>query len=165
MIDLQAALLDSWDRQARIVSACADLVTEANKRTQPTADGMPLFEQLAHIHSVRRYWLSELDNAVAENLPASYMKGWEGPTDDLARLKELLALSAAAVREIVSKALTDGSESWGGYDNPVLYLQHMIWHEGWHVGQIFQALRSIREAPTEEWEETHVWGEWRTENW
>jgi len=27
------------------------------------------------------------------------------------------------------------------YDHPLLYLQHMIWHEGYHHGQIKLALK------------------------
>jgi len=27
------------------------------------------------------------------------------------------------------------------YDNPILFLQHMIWHEGYHQGQIKLALK------------------------
>lgn len=51
------------------------------------------------------------------------------------------------------------------YDNPVLLLQHMIWHDGWHVGLIFLALRLNGQEPPEEWEEPNVWGQWRTETW
>jgi hypothetical protein len=39
----------------------------------------------------------------------------------------------------------------------------MIWHEGWHVGLIFLALRLAGEEPKQEWEEANVWGEWRIE--
>ena len=164
-MDIQQMLLDSWDRQARIVLSVAELVTEQNKDTKPTPDGMPLYEQLAHIHSVRRYWLSELDSEAAENLPASYLGGWKDPINDLPKLNEMLKLSASAVHSCLETALSSNGTTWGAYDNPVLYLQHMIWHEGWHVGQIFQALRACCEAPTGEWEEQHVWGEWRTESW
>ena len=65
----------------------------------------------------------------------------------------------------MEQSLTDGKEKVGFYDNPVLFLQHMIWHEGWHVGLIILGLRLSGEEPPEEWEENHIWGEWRTEVW
>ena len=41
----------------------------------------------------------------------------------------------------------------------------MVWHDGWHVGLIFLALRLNGQEPPEEWEEPNVWGQWRTETW
>jgi hypothetical protein len=41
----------------------------------------------------------------------------------------------------------------------------MVWHDGWHVGLIFLALRLNGQEPREEWEEPNVWGLWRTESW
>ena len=164
-MDVTAALLDSWDRQCRIVTALAGRVNESNKLAKPSPDGMPLFEQLAHIHLVRKYWLSQLDPDGSERLGKSYTKGWDGPIEDLDAIKQMLNESATAVRTAVEHALGDSKEKAGFYDNPVLFLQHMIWHEGWHVGLIVLGLRLAGDEPSEEWEETRVWGEWRTEVW
>lgn len=62
-------------------------------------------------------------------------------------------------------ALGKGVTQFGWYDNPVLFIQHMVWHEGWHIGLIFLALRLAGQEIPEEWEETKVWGEWRTEEY
>lgn len=164
-MDVTLALLDSWDRQARMVSALAGLVTEGNRHLKPSEDGMPLSAQLAHMHQVRRYWIGELDKSVEESLPSAYSDGWQTPIEDLELIKKMLDQSAQAVRDAVAAALAAGKEKVGGYDNPVLYLQHMVWHEGWHVGLIMLSLRLGGQEPTEEWEEQHLWGEWRTEVW
>ncbi len=37
--------------------------------------------------------------------------------------------------------LTSGAEMQLHYDHPVLFLQHMIWHEGYHHGQMKLALK------------------------
>ncbi|AIE86010.1 DinB family protein [Fimbriimonas ginsengisoli] len=160
---LTEALLDSWDRQCHIVDAVAGLVTEETRKALPSPDGWPLDHQLAHIHLVRRYWLSQVSPERGKALGETYTDGWETPIEDLDRIKELLRDSAVAVREAMQELLTNGTGAIGGYDHPVLFLQHMIWHEGWHVGLIFLGLRLAGHEPTEEWEEPNVWGQWRTE--
>ncbi|MGV3615772.1 MAG: DinB family protein [Fimbriimonas sp.] len=162
-MDLTVALLDSWDRQCRIVDAVASKVDESNRGVKPSEDGWPLFHQLAHIHLVRRYWLSQIDPERGKALGESFTDGWTTPIEDLDAIKALLKESAVAIRQAVREHLEKGTGAVGGYDHPVLFLQHMIWHEGWHVGLIFLGLRLAGQEPAEEWEEAHVWGEWRTE--
>lgn len=162
-MDIVAALLDSWDRQCRIVGAVASRIDEANRDVKPSADGWPLFHQLAHIHLVRRYWLSQVSPERGKALPETFVDGWQTPIQDLEAIKAALNLSAQAIRDGVQELIENETGSVGGYDNPILFLQHMIWHEGWHVGLIFLGLRLNGQEPPEEWEEAHVWGEWRTE--
>lgn len=157
------ALLDSWDRQCRIVTAVASLVDESNRHATPSVGRWPLDTQLAHIHNVRNFWLSDVAPATGAAIESSYLDGWETPISDLAKIKELLTISGAAVRAAVASSLQNGIAKVGSYDNPVLFLQHMIWHEGWHVGQIVLGLRNVGQEPPDEWEETHIWSEWRTE--
>ena len=162
-MDVTTALLDSWDRQARIVKALADRIDDSNRHFKPSLDGWTIEYHLAHIHHVRRYWLSELDEPAALALEMALKDGWKELIVDLDAIKGMLDISAAAVRKGVLVALEAGMENVGAYDNPVLYLQHMIWHEGWHVGLIVLALRMGGQEPPEAWDEANVWGQWRTE--
>ena len=160
-VDTNAALLESWTRQARIVNLVAEHVTEANKNAKPSEDGWPLYEQLAHIHMVRRFHMRELDAARASSLPSAYIPESHDAMDDLDALREMLKESGLAVGEVMATALAENKQQSGGYEHPVLFLQHLIWHEGWHVGLIFLALRLAGNEIPEEWEEAKVWAEWR----
>lgn len=162
-MNLSDALLDSWDRQARTVHALALLVDESNRDAKPSPDGMSLEAQLAHIHQVRRYWLSQLSPELAGALPRAVGEDWVTPCLSLDGLRDALDGSALAVRRAVAERLVEPIGPVGAYDNPVLYLQHMVWHEGWHVGLIMLGLRLAGQEPAEEWEEAHLWGQWRTE--
>jgi len=162
-MDLTDALLDSWDRQCRIVEAVAGLVNESNRDVKPSEDGWPLYHQLAHIHLVRKYWLSQIAPERGRALGDTFVDGWETPIEDLDAIRSHLKESAAAVREAMNELLRNGTGAIGGYDHPVLFLQHMVWHEGWHVGLLFLALRLAGQEPSDEWSEENVWGEWRTE--
>lgn len=162
-MDIVDALLDSWDRQCRIVEAVASRIDEGNRDAKPSEDGWPLYHQLAHIHLVRRYWLSQVSPERGKALPETFTDGWTTPIQDLDEIKASLRLSAQAVRDGFRELMENGTGAVGGYDHPVLFLQHMVWHEGWHVGLIFLALRLNGQEPPEEWEEPNVWGQWRTE--
>ncbi len=52
-MDVIDFLLDSWDRQCRIVESVSSLVQEENRHLKPSPDGWPLDHHLAHMHKVR----------------------------------------------------------------------------------------------------------------
>ena len=167
-MDLVVALLDSWDRQCKIVTSVASLITEENRHFKPSEDGWPLDQQLAHMHGVRRFFLSQVAPDYASGLTSAYADNQEAPIADLAAIKACLDASNRAVRDAVEAAILKGGPMASEhvvYDNPVLFLQHMVWHEGWHVGLIFLALRLNGQEPSEQWEDPHVWSQWRTESW
>lgn len=167
-MNLKECLLESWDRQCRIVSNVTSLIDEGNRHAQPSDDGWGLDAHLAHMHSVRKFFLSQVAPKHAAGLTKAYADDQGTPLDDLAEIKRCLESSGQAVREAVSEALEAGgpmSSEHVTYDNPIVFLQHMMWHDGWHIGLIFLALRLNGQEPPEEWEEPNVWGQWRTESW
>jgi hypothetical protein len=83
------------------------------------------------------------------------------PSKDLGEIRARLAESEELVRTWVSEGLETGVQKVGHYDHPVLYLQHMVWHEGWHFALIMLALRLAGHEPSEEWECENVWDLWR----
>ncbi|HEY3779840.1 MAG TPA: DinB family protein, partial [Fimbriimonadaceae bacterium] len=133
------------------------------RKAKPSEDGMPLDHQLAHIHKVRHYWLSQFSPSDVAGMADGFNGTWDTPITDLAEIKALLVQSEKAVRDAFADGMKNGGKPAGGYDHPVFFLQHMIWHEGWHVGLIFLGLRLAGAEPPEEWEEKNVWSEWRTE--
>lgn len=168
-MNLTEALLDSWDRQCKIVDNVCTLIDDENRHALPSEDGWPLDKQLAHMHRVRKFFLSQVAPEHAAGLGDSYADEIGTPIADLGTIKSNLRASGAAVRAAVAEALAKGVNPMEGenvtYDNPVLLLQHMVWHDGWHVGLISLALRLNGQEPPEEWDEPNMWGLWRTEQW
>lgn len=161
-----AQLLESWDRQSRIIDSLFELVTENLKGSKPSEDGMPIHEQFAHIHNTRRFWLSKCSPQHLEGYGRSYVQVGEeqwDPIQDLAELRDLLKHSAQAVRDATEQGLKEDRAPFGAYDHPVYFLQHMLWHEGYHFALVTLALRLAGAEPSEEWEEQNVWGLWRVE--
>jgi hypothetical protein len=56
-------------------------------------------------------------------------------------LADRLNSGAEAVRNAVEDRIRSGRAMELHYDHPLLFLQHMIWHEGYHHGQIKLALK------------------------
>lgn len=139
----------------------AALVEEDVRSAVPSEGGWPLDRQLAHIHGVRREWLGTIDPDRAAALPDTFTDGWRTPIDDLDAIKAALDASAAAIRDVLQEALARPVAPVGRYDSPAIFLGHMTWHEGWHVGLIVLALRRAGKEPSEEWQETTFWERWR----
>lgn len=168
-MDVTEALLDSWDRQCNIVALVSQLVNKENRNFKPSQDGWSLDKQLAHMHHTRKYFLTEISPNEAAVLKNSYLDESGENIAELETLRANLEESGKAVRNTVLAGIEAGNKPLLGthvtYDNPILFLQHLVWHEGWHCGMIFLALRLNGQEPPEEWEEPSVWGQWRTETW
>jgi uncharacterized damage-inducible protein DinB len=90
------------------------------------------------------------------------------PEFDKERVVEALNASAKAIGQAVKNRLETGQAMKGKnatYDHPILLLQHMLWHEGYHFGQMKLALKTIGFVMSDEEEEKNIWGLWRLEVW
>ena len=135
--DLLAALLDSWDRNNTIFVNLLRLVP-ADGLTARATEGSPTVARLfGHVHYVRLVFLEEDAPAYARPVPP---EEW-ADASDRERIAEALNDSASAVRDAVRGLLESDEETKKRYDHPLLFLQHMIWHEGYHHGQIKLALK------------------------
>ncbi len=157
------ALLESWSRQCKMLENLIGIVTPDLLLAKPSEDGWTIAFHLAHLHSTRRYWHMKATNREEPVGPSLYTVTGDDwvPSMDLDEIKLRLKESETLVREWVATALDSGVTKAGNYDHPVLYLEHMIWHEGWHFALITLAIRLAGHEPSEEWEENHVWDLWR----
>jgi uncharacterized damage-inducible protein DinB len=160
---LAEVILESWDRQVQILTNICSLIGETEKNLKPSEDGMPLYKQMCHIHEVRNGWLETVSPQLAETLGHTYNKVGDTwvPIEDLEEIRKQLALSGAAIAAAMREHLKAGTQRVGPYTHPIHFLQHMIWHEGYHFALITLALRLGGKEPEEVWEERNVWGIWR----
>ena len=134
---LLEALLDSWDRNNIILlNLLRTLPPEGLEAT--AMEGSPTVSELfTHIHFVRLVFVSEDAPEFASKLPE---EEWVVERD-ADRIAEMLNHSAKAVRDAVKSRVETGRDMTLHYDHPILLLQHMIWHEGYHHGQMKLALK------------------------
>jgi hypothetical protein len=84
---------------------------------------------------------------------------WAGERDP-ERIEQMLNESAKAVREAVQSRVETGRDMDLHYDHPILMLQHLIWHEGYHHGQIKLALKLAGRAISDKEAGPVTWGVW-----
>jgi uncharacterized damage-inducible protein DinB len=150
------ALLDSWDRNSTILINLLNAVP-ANGLQVRVMEGSPSVAELfSHIHYVRLVFVLEDAPRFAREMPAAE---WAA-APDRGLMARMLNESAAAVREAVKSAVETGTEMQVHYDHPVLLLQHMIWHEGYHHGQIKLALKLAGSPITDEEAGPLTWDVW-----
>jgi|GEM_PF-4118545 len=75
-------------------------------------------------------------------------------------IREQLALSALAVDDALEQGLAHAGP-FSPYDHAIYFLQHLVWHEGYHAGLLLLALRNVGREPSEMWQEQHIWELWR----
>jgi uncharacterized damage-inducible protein DinB len=153
-------LLDSWDRNNRILVNLARLVPEGGLGARATADSPTVAQMFTHIHYVRLIVITEdapeLAGELVKELPA---EEWMDERD-AERIARMLEESAKAVRITLQKKIEAGGEMKLRYDHPLLFLQHMIWHEGYHHGQIKLALKLAGQTIDDETAGAGTWHLW-----
>jgi uncharacterized damage-inducible protein DinB len=155
-LSLLDALLDSWDRNNTIVINLLRALPQAAMDIRP-APGSPSIAQLfTHIHYVRSMFVLEDAPEFATKLPREEWLAEPYPDRVVQRLNQ----SAKAVRDAVNGRLASGREMNLHYDHPILMLQHLIWHEGYHHGQIKLALKLARRPFDDEQIGPLTWDVW-----
>jgi uncharacterized damage-inducible protein DinB len=134
---LLEALLDSWDRNNTILVSLVRALPIDALNVRAMIESPSIAQLLTHIHYVRLVFVSEDAPEFARDLPKEEWTAEHDPT----LIVRMLDDSAVAVRDAVRGRLEAGRPMELHYDHPILLLQHMIWHEGYHHGQIKLALK------------------------
>ena len=134
---LLEVLLDSWDRNNTILVNLLRALPEGGLEARAMESSPSVAQLFTHIHYVRLVFVSEDAPEFSRDLPE---EEWAVERDP-GRIAQMLNDSAKTVREAVKSKVESGWEMNLHYDHPILLLQHMIWHEGYHHGQIKLALK------------------------
>ena len=153
---LLEALLDSWDRNNTILVNLLRALPEGGLEARALEGSPSVAEMFTHMHYVRLIFLSEDVPELASPLPE---KEWRKERDP-DRIAAMLNESARAVREAVKDRVETGQEMKEHYDHPILFLQHMVWHEGYHQGQIKLALKAAGKPFDDEQIGPVTWDVW-----
>lgn len=164
------AVLNSYQRNNTILINLLHALPEGGLDAKALEGSQSVAVQFSHIHQTRLFWLSQTAPTLAEGLAPLFRKDGEDwlAERDPRHIEQALNQSANAICEAVKDRLHTGQAMKGenvSYDHPVLLLQHMLWHEGYHFGQIKLALKAMGYVMSEEAEEKAIWGLWRTETW
>ena len=153
---LLEALLDSWDRNNTILLNLLHALPDGGLEVRAMEGSPSVAELFTHIHFVRLVFVSEDAPEFARTLPE---EEWMAERDH-GRIAQMLNDSAKAVRDAVKSRLEAAREMNLHYDHPILLLQHMLWHEGYHHGQMKLALKLTGRPMTDEAAGPLTWDIW-----
>ena len=158
--NLLAAVLDSWDRNNTILLNLLRAVPDGGLEASAMEGSPSVAEMFTHIHYVRLVFVSEDAPEFAREMPKEECVVERGR----GRIAQMLNDSAKAVRDAVKSRVETGRDMILHYDHPILMLQHMIWHEGYHHGQIKLALKLAGCPITDREAGPLTWGVWMRKN-
>ncbi len=153
---LLAALLDSWDRNNTILVNLLRALPDGGLEARAMESSPSVAELFTHMHFVRLVFVSEDAPEFARNLPEK--EWWVERDPDL--IAQMLNESAKAVGDAVRSRVEAGRDMDLHYDHPILLLQHMVWHEGYHHGQIKLALKAAGRTMSDEKAGPVTWRIW-----
>jgi uncharacterized damage-inducible protein DinB len=153
---LLEALLDSWDRNNTILVNLLRALPEHGLEARALEGSPSVAEMFTHIHFVRLVFVFEDAPEFAKSLPE---KEWVAERDP-DRIAQTLNDSAKVVRDAVKSRVEASRHMDMHYDHPILLLQHMIWHEGYHHGQIKLALKLAGRPIADQEAGPVTWGVW-----
>lgn len=151
------AVLDSWDRSNTILLNLLRAIPEDALGAR-AAEGSPTVARMfTHIHHERM--VSVLENAPehAGEVPA---EEWSDERDS-SRIEEMLRESGARVRDAVRSRVEAGRDLDLEYAHPIHLIQLLIFHEGYHHGQIKLALKAAGHPLADADLGPLTWGVWR----
>jgi uncharacterized damage-inducible protein DinB len=153
---LLEVVLDSWDRNNTILLNILRALPEGALNAKAMEGSPSIAALFTHIHFVRLVFVLEDAPEFAKALPE---EEWVVEHDP-GRIAQMLNDSAKAVRDAVKSRVEGGRDMNVHYDHPILLLQHMIWHEGYHHGQIKLALKLAGRPITDEEAGPVTWDVW-----
>lgn len=150
------ALLDAWDRGNAVLLNLLHAIPRGTLEARALAGSPTIAEMFTHMHHERMVSVFENAPEYAGPVPA---REWD-PEPDAGRIADMLVESGRCVRAAVAGRIVDGRGLDREFAHPVQLLQFLIFHEGYHHGQIKLALKAAgcpmpdAEAGPLTW---HVW--------
>jgi uncharacterized damage-inducible protein DinB len=154
---LLEVLLDSWDRNSAIMLNLLRALPEGALEVKATESSPSVAQQFMHIHHERLVSVFEEAPEFARGVPK---EEW-ALERDRDRIAQMLTESARTVRDAVSGRVLAGRDMDRHYDHPILMLQLMLWHEGYHHGQIKLALKLAGQPISDDNAGPFTWDLWR----
>ena len=154
---LLEALLDSWDRNNAIMVNLLRALPEGGLEVKAIESSPSVAQQFMHIHHERLVSVLEEAPEFAKGVPK---EEWMVERDR-DRIAQMLNDSATAVRDAVKGRVLAGRAMDLNYDHPILLLQLLLWHEGYHHGQIKLALKLAGQPISDDEAGPLTWDVWR----
>jgi uncharacterized damage-inducible protein DinB len=159
--DLLDPLLDSWHRHNTVLLNLVRALSAGGLEAR-AAEGSPSVSMmLTHMHHERMISVSEEAPEISPRVPD---EEWRVESDP-ERIASLLDESAKAVRDAVKGRVEKGQALDRNFAHPIHLIQFLIFHEGYHHGQIKLALKVAGCPIADDVAGPLTWHVWRSREW
>jgi len=153
---LLEALLDSWDRNNAIMVGLLRALPDGALELRSMEGSASIAQAFTHMHYIRLVHVFEDAPELSRDVPETE---W-AVEHDADRIAGMLDESAKVVRDALKSRVGKGREMDMHYDHPILFLQHMLWHEAYHHGQIKLTLKLAGRPISDDVAGPISWGIW-----
>ncbi len=151
------ALLDSWNRNNTVLLNLLRAIPDAGLAARAMEGSPTIAEMFNHMHHERMVSVFENARECAGPVPE---QEWS-PEGDVERIAQLLEESATRVRDAVKNRIEADRALDQDFAHPVQLLQFLIFHEGYHHGQVKLALKAAGCPITDADAGPIAWDVWR----
>ena len=142
------AILETWQRNTRVILNILRALPEGGIDARDQGGTWAIAHHLADMQGGNVYWLEKSAPRFAEGLEQLYTENAgviSGPKTEPERDPQKIIAAFERANEAVERAVrhhVETGEPFGDvYAHPVFFLQHMLWHQAYHTGQIVWALK------------------------
>jgi hypothetical protein len=154
MID---AVLDAWDRNNRVLVNLLRALPPGGLEARAAGESPTVAEMLTHLHHERMVSVSEDAPESAGPVPDTE---WLAEPDPV-RIEQMLMESAGIVRAAVRARIEAGRDLDRNFGHPALLIAFLIFHEGYHHGQIKLVLKTAGQPIPDDVAGPLTWHLWR----
>jgi uncharacterized damage-inducible protein DinB len=151
------AVIDSWRRNNVILVNLLRALPEDAMDLRASDGSWTVGALFLHMHYCRLLFVKE--NAPELAAPVPEGDEWRNERDR-DRIAAMLDHSAQVLGDAVRGRMLSGRPMDRDYDHPVLLMQHFVWHEGYHHGQIKLALKAAGQPFDDEEIGRVTWDVW-----
>lgn len=154
---LLEAVLESWALHNRVLVNLLRALPPGGLQAKATTTSPSVSQMLCHLHHERMVSVSEEAPEVSVRVPKVE---WDTMADGN-QIAQMLDESASAVRTAVEGRTLAARGLEQNFAHPIFLIQFLIFHEGYHHGQIKLALKIAGQPLTDAEARPLVWGAWR----
>ncbi len=154
---LLEAVLSSWDRNNLILLNLLHMLPPGGLSSKITETSRTVSEMFTHIHHERMVSVAEEAPELSPQVPE---QEWYFESDPI-QIATMLHNSAKLVRHAVESRVQQGRQLELNFAHPIHLVQLLIFHEGYHHGQIKSALKVAGFLLSDDVAGPLTWDVWR----
>lgn len=148
---------DAWDRHCTALVNLLEALPETALHARALPSSPTIAEMFTHMHHERL--ISVQENAPEANVVVPTVE-WADVPDPKA-VVDMLVESAASVRRAVELRVHAGQRMDKDFAHPTQLMTFLIFHEGYHHGQIKLALKAVNASLPDDVVGLKIWDVWR----